>query len=180
MNKETKKGDGSMKKQENMRDLFLEELRDIYNGEQQIINALPAVIKAADSDELKEAFQNHLEETHEHVERLEAIFKMMNEKPGKEICEAMKGLIHECSEAIHEYPKSALRDAAIISKAQRIEHYEISAYGTLRTFAKELDFKDAAKLLQATLDEEANADKTLTKIAEGSLLASGVNHKAIV
>lgn len=102
----------------------------------------------------------------------------MNEDPKGQACEAMQGLIQEASEPIHEFPKSALRDAALISKAQRIEHYEISAYGTLRTFAKELNFEEAAKLLQETLEEEANADKALTKIAEGSLIASGVNHKA--
>ncbi len=90
----------------------------------------------------------------------------------------MKGLIAECDEVIENYPKSAVRDAALISKCQRIEHYEISAYGTLRTFAKELGFSDAAKLLKETLDEESNADKTLTKIAEGGLLSSGVNQEA--
>ena len=167
-----------MKKRGNMWDLFLNELRDIYSAEEQIIKALPAMVKAADSDELKEAFQDHLKETKEQVVRLDSIFELLNESHGKETCEAMKGLIYECSEPIHELPKSALRDAAIISKAQRIEHYEISAYGSLRSFAKELNLDDTASLLQKTLDEEANADKKLSKIAEGSLLASGVNHKA--
>lgn len=167
-----------MKKQGNMTDLFLNELRDIYSAEEQIVKALPSVIKAADSGDLKEAFQKHLAETKEQVERLDAIFEMLEETHGKQTCEAMKGLIQECADAIQEFPKSALRDAAIISKAQRIEHYEISAYGTLRTFAKELDLDDAAQLLKQTLDEEAHADKTLSKIAEGSLMASGVNHKA--
>lgn len=167
-----------MKKKGNMRELFLEELREIYNAEEQILKALPVVIKACDSDDLKEAFQTHLEETREQVERLNTIFQELNESPGKKTCEAMHGLIQECSEPIHNLPKSSLRDAALICKAQRIEHFEISAYGTLRTFAKELELKNATDLLQETLDEEANADKTLTKIAEGSLIASGVNHKA--
>lgn len=167
-----------MKKQGNIKELFLEELRDIYSAEQQLVKALPTVIKNAECQELKEAVETHLEETKEQVERLNEIFEMMGETHGKNTCEAMKGLIEECSEAIHEFPKSALRDAAIITKAQRIEHYEIATYGSLRAFAKELGLDAAAELLQTTLDEEGNANKTLSKIAEGSLMASGVNHKA--
>jgi ferritin-like metal-binding protein YciE len=167
-----------MKKKENMKDLLISELKDIYSAEEQIVKSLPNLVKAADSDDLKEAFQSHLEETKEQVERLDEIFEILQENPKGEKCEAMEGLIQECSDAIHQFPKSALRDAALISKAQRIEHYEISAYGSLRTFAKELDLKNIVNLLQATLDEEAHADKTLTKIAEGSLLTSGINRKA--
>lgn len=168
------------KKKGNIRDLFLEELRDVYNAEEQILKALPSVIKASDSDELKEAFQTHFKETEHQVKRLNKIFENLGESHGRQTCEAMKGLIEECTEVIEEFPKSALRDAAIIAKAQRIEHYEISAYGSLRAFAKELDLSEASHLLKETQEEEANADKTLSKIAEGSLLASGVNHKANV
>lgn len=167
-----------MKKKGNIRDLFIDELKDIYSAEEQIIKSLPSLIKAADSDDLKEALQTHLEETNKQVERLDKIFELLDVNAKGKKCEAMHGLILECSEAVNEFPKSALRDAAIISKAQRIEHYEISAYGTLRTFAKELDLEEIADLLKVTLDEESHADKTLTKIAEGTLLTSGVNRKA--
>ncbi len=168
-----------MKKKGNIKDLFVNELEDMYSSEQQIVKSLPNMIKAADSEDLKEAFQSHLEETQEQVERLNKIFEILDITPKSENCEAMQGLIQECSETIHEFPKSALRDAALISKAQRIEHYEISAYGTLRTFAKELELEDEViDLLKETLQEESNADKTLTKIAEGSLMSTGVNRKA--
>lgn len=167
-----------MKKNENIRDLLIDELSEIYNAENQIVKSLPALVKAADSDDLREAFQKHLDETKGQVERLNKIFEILEDNPKSKTCEAMEGLIHECAEATHQFSKSALRDAALISKAQRIEHYEISAYGTLRSFAKELDLDDVAKLLEETLNEEAKADKALTKIAEGTLLASGVNRKA--
>lgn len=167
-----------MKKHENIRDLFVSELQDVYNAEEQIVKALPTVIKAVECEDLREAFENHLEETKGQVERLNEIFSLIEEKQGKKTCKAMKGLIDECSEAIDEFPKSSLRDAAIIAKAQRIEHYEIAAYGTLRTFAKQLELKEVVKLLKETLDEEGNADKSLTKIAEGGLLSCGVNQKA--
>lgn len=167
-----------MKKNKNIKDLFISELNAIYNAEEQIVKALPHMIKTADSEDLKEAFENHLEETKDQIDRLKIIFKLLNENHNAEVCEAMQGLIQECSEATNEFPKSALRDAALISKAQKIEHYEISAYGTLRTFAKELELEEAASLLQETLNEEVTADKILTRIAEGGLIISGVNHKA--
>lgn len=163
----------------NMKELFMNELSDMLSAEEQILQAMPTMIKAADTPELKEALETHFQETKEQVKRLKKIFSMLKMKAtDKEKCEAMQGLIEECSEVINAFEASALRDAALISKAQRIEHYEISAYGTLRTFAKELGLKEAASLLQESLNEEANADKTLTKIAEGSLLTSGVNTKA--
>lgn len=165
-------------KKSNMKELFIEELKDVMSAEQQIIKALPNMIKAAESEDLKEAFTNHLEETRNQAKRLEKIFKMLEVSGKGETCDAMEGLIKEGDKAIQDHTKSAIRDAAIISKAQRIEHYEISAYGTLRTFAKELDLDEAVELLQESLDEEVNADKILTKIAEGSLLISGVNQKA--
>ena len=168
-----------MKKKGNIKDLFIIELKDMHSAEEQIVKSLPNMVKAADSEDLKEAFQSHLKETQEQVERLNKIFEFLEESPKGETCKAMQGLIHECSDAIHEFPKSALRDAALISKAQRIEHYEISAYGTLRTFAKELDLNHSViGFIEESLKEEGHADKTLTKIAEGSLLTTGVNRKA--
>jgi ferritin-like metal-binding protein YciE len=161
-----------------MKKIFIDELHDISSAEEQIIEALPEMIKAADSPELKEAFRSHLHETKGQLQRLDKILKSLQVEKRNETCKAMKGLIQECNEVLTEYEKSSALDAALISKAQRIEHYEISAYGTLRTFAKELDLDDAANLLKETLDEEINADKKLSKIAEGSLLTTGVNRKA--
>ncbi len=165
-------------KKENLNQLFISELKDLLNAEEQIIKALPKMVDAAESPKLKEAFETHFGETKNHVERLKKIFHLLQLEPKSEKCEAMEGLIQECKEALNEFPESSIRDAALISKAQRIEHYEISVYGTLRTFAKELGLDKVKKLLQETLDEEANADKSLTKIAEGGLLTSGINHKA--
>lgn len=184
-NKESKnskinpKSEPSKVKKEGIQGLFVSELKDILSAEKQIIEALPKMVKAAESKELKEAFTNHLEETRAQVKRLEKIFSMLKMKAEiNENCEAMEGLIKEGEEAIKDYDMSAVRDANLISKAQRIEHYEISVYGTLRTFAKELGLDEAVDLLQETLDEEGAADKKLTKIAEGSLLHAGVNQKA--
>jgi len=166
-------------KKENLRNLFVSELKDVLSAEHQIVKALPTVIAAAEDPELKKAFESHLKETKEQVVRLEKIFTMLGIKAEEVFCEAMKGLIDECSEAIKEHTESATRDAAIISKAQRIEHYEISVYGTLSTFAKELGLDAERKLIEETLKEESNADKKLTKIAEGGLLTTGINRKAL-
>lgn len=165
--------------EKNIHDLFLEELHDIFSAEQQIVKALPEMISAAHSLELKKAFETHLKETKGQVVRLERIFRMLNAPKKVKFCKGVKGLIDECKEVTHEFKKSALRDAAMISKAQRIEHYEISAYGTLRTFAKELNYKVIADLLEASEDEEANADKKLTKIAKGGLFKTGINLMAL-
>lgn len=164
---------------ESMKSLFVCQLSDILSAEMQLVEALPELIEAADSKELKQALEQHLNETREQVKRLKKVFKALGTRPSGEECEAMQGLIQECREAIECYDESPVRDAAIIAKAQCVEHYEISAYGTLRTFAKELGFDDIRDLLQETLDEESNADKTLNKIAEGGLLTAGVNYKAI-
>lgn len=166
-----------MKRDDNLKKLFIEELSDVYDAEQQIIKALPACIKAAESPELKEALQGHLEETEYQVTRLKEIFSLIKAKPIAEPCQAMQGLIKECKSFIQEFEESALRDAGMIAKLQRVEHYEISAYGTLRTFAKQLDLEEAVNLLEETLKEESGADKKLTKIAEGGLLTVGINQK---
>lgn len=158
--------------------LFVTELQELLDAEHQIVKALPAYIKAADSPELKEAFDAHLEESKEQVARLEEIFTMLEANEKGEHCDAMQGLLQECNEAIEAFDKSALRDAAIISRAQRIEHYEMSIYGTLRSFAKELGLREAEDLLQLNQNEKINADKKFSKIAEGSLLSSGINRRA--
>lgn len=167
--------------QKDLKDLLIDELHDILSSEEQIVEALPEMVRASESSELKNAFESHLKETKGQVQRLEKIFKLLKIEKKEKFCKATKGLIQECKEVLKDFKtKSPIRDAALISKAQRIEHYEISAYGTVRTFAKELDLDAVADLLQATLNEEGNADKKLTKIAEGGLFKTGINLQANV
>jgi ferritin-like metal-binding protein YciE len=149
----------------------------MLSAEEQIVKALPNMVKAAESAELKDAFETHLEETLGQVERLKKVFSLIRAKPTGETCKAMEGLIKECKEVIEEFEPSSLRDAALIAKAQKIEHYEISSYGTLKSLTKQLDLSEAEKLLEETLKQEYHADKLLTKIAEGSLLTTGINDK---
>lgn len=166
--------------EKNLKDLLIDELNDLLSAEEQIIEALPEMVKASQSADLKDAFESHLKETKGQVKRLEKVFKLLKTERKEKFCKGTKGLIDECKEVLKEFKtKSSLCDAALISKVQRIEHYEISAYGTVRTYANELDLDEVADLLQATLDEEASADKKLTKIAEGELLTSGVNQLSI-
>jgi ferritin-like metal-binding protein YciE len=153
-------------KLESLQKLFVEELRDVYNAEQQLLKALPKMVKSASSDELKQAFEDHLDQTKEHVERLEQIFKGLDEKPKGKTCHAMKGLVEEGSEMLEEEGEESVLDAGIIAAAQKIEHYEIATYGTLRTWASLLGEDDAAELLQHTLDEEGDTDKRLNELAE--------------
>lgn len=163
----------------NLRDLLIDELHDVLSSEEQIVEALPEMVKASESPDLKNAFESHLKETKGQIQRLEKIFKLLKVEKKEKFCKATKGLIQECQEVLKDFKaKSAIRDAALISKAQRIEHYEISAYGTMRAFASDLDLDEVSDLLQATLDEEANADKKLSKIAEGGLFKSGINLQA--
>lgn len=161
-----------------LQDLYIHELRDLYSAEKQLVNALPKMARAASSSELRDAFNHHLEQTRNHVERLDTIFSNMGAMPGGKECEAMKGLIEEGESAIQIQGDYAVKDAALISAAQRVEHYEIAGYGTVRTYAKELGHDNAADLLQKTLDEEGNTNKKLTKLAEGSLFTSGINKEA--
>ncbi len=149
-----------------MRDLFLEQLRDLYDAENQLVDALPRMAEAASHEELRNAFAHHLKETMQHVGRVEKIFDLLNVAPSRKECKAMKGLIREGEEVLNNYGDPAVKDAALIASAQRIEHYEISGYGTLRTFADRLDLDEIEDLLQATLDEEAAADEKLTSVAE--------------
>jgi ferritin-like metal-binding protein YciE len=156
-------------KLETLKDLFVEELRDLYSAENQILKALPKMEKAATSPQLKAAFQEHLEQTEGHVERLEKIFSKLGEKPSGKTCKAMEGLVEEGSEMIHEKAEPAVKDAGLIAAAQRVEHYEMAGYGTVRTFAQHLQMDDFAKLLQETLDEEESTDEKLTKLAESNI-----------
>jgi ferritin-like metal-binding protein YciE len=154
-------------KLESLEDLFVDELKDLYNAENQLIKALPKMAKAASSDELRSAFQEHLEQTKEHVNRLEKVFKELNCSPKGKKCRAMEGLIEEGSERLDDDSDGAVKDAALIAAAQRVEHYEIAGYGCVRTYAEQLGHTEAANLLQQTLEEEGAADKKLTHLAEG-------------
>lgn len=146
--------------------VLLMQLRDLYSAERQLIAALPKLADAAGSRDLKNAFRAHLKETKAQATRLEQIFKMLKEDPGNEQCEAMRGLIAEGSEIMELQGEPSVKDAALIAAAQRVEHYEIAGYGCARAFARRLGRKEIEKLLQATIEEEGNADKTLTKIAD--------------
>ncbi len=146
--------------------LFVEELKDLYNAENQLVKALPKMAKAAASDELRKAFEDHLQETEKQVERLESIFKQIEASPKGKKCQAMHGLIEEGRDFIEADAEDSVRDAALIAAAQRVEHYEIAGYGTVRTYAQLLGYDEAAELLQETLDEEAGADQKLSELAK--------------
>jgi ferritin-like metal-binding protein YciE len=152
-----------------LEDLFINQLEDLYDAEKRITKALPKMIDAASAANLKQALQHHLTETEGHVTRLERVFAELNRTPGRETCEAMKGLLSEGEEMIKADGTPDVKDAALIAAAQRVEHYEMSGYGTARTFAQRLGLTDAATLLQSTLQEEMVADKKLTQIAESSV-----------
>ena len=158
----------------NLEELFEHQLKDLYSAESQLIKALPKMQKAAHDDKLKKAFEGHLEETREHKKRLEEICKELGIKPTGETCKAMQGLIKESEEFLKEDASEEVRDAGIIADAQRVEHYEISGYGTLVRYAKQLGHKAIANKLQKTLDEEYDADNKLDKLAEGQLNAKAV------
>ena len=152
-----------------LQELFDEELKDLYDAEHQIIAALPKIIAAASSPDLKQAFEQHLSLTEGHVERLDEVFAARGCKPQRKTCDGMKGLLAEGAKVLEEKMTPEVRDAALVAAAQRVEHYEMAGYGTVRTYARELADLDSARLLQATLDEEADADRTLTQLAEFSI-----------
>ena len=162
---------------QSLQDLFEHEISDLYSAETQLVAALPKMAQAASNDELRGAFEHHLEETRDHVRRLEEIRGQIGSSMNEE-CKGMRGLIAEGDEIVSANGDSMVKDAALISAAQRVEHYEIAAYGTARTLAGELDLAEAKDLLDQTLDEESNADKSLTKIATGGMFKAGVNQKA--
>jgi len=149
-----------------LHDLYVDELRDLYNAENQLIKALPQMTKKASAQELKDAFTQHLEVTRNQITRLETIFTELGTSPKGKKCKAMEGLIEEAKELLKEDGSPEVLDAALIASAQRIEHYEIAGYGCVRTFARLLGFTDAEASLQETLDEEGDADKKLTELAE--------------
>ena len=161
-----------------LKDVLEAQLGDLYDAEKQLLAALPKMAAAAHTDELRKAFEMHLQETRGHVERLERVFSDIGMPMPTEQCKAMRGLIAEGDEIVQASGDPAAKDAALIAAAQRVEHYEIAGYGTVRTLAKELDHGDAASLLSDTLDEESKADELLTKIATGGFLRSGVNQQA--
>ena len=153
-------------KLDTLKKLFVEELRDLYSAEHQLLKALPKMAKGASSEELKQAFEDHLSQTQDHVDRLEEIFKGMDESPKGKTCHGMKGLLEEGSQMLEQDGERSVLDAGIIAAAQKVEHYEIASYGTVRTFAHLLGEDEAAELLQQTLDEEGDADKHLNELAE--------------
>ncbi|HEX4054011.1 MAG TPA: ferritin-like domain-containing protein [Tepidisphaeraceae bacterium] len=157
----------------NLNDLFINQLEDLYDAENRLIDALPKMANAASAPPLKNAFMQHLEQTKGHARRLEQIFGKIGRKPKRETCEAMKGLVREGAEMIDADGDSAVKDAALIAAAQRVEHYEMAGYGTVRTFAQRLGLEDVAQTLQQTLNEEGDADKRLTQLAE-----TGINSVA--
>jgi len=157
---------------ESLQELFEDELKDIYNAEHQLLKALPKMAKKASSAKLKAALTQHLKQTEGHVARLEKIGTALEIKLTGKKCAAMEGLVEEGKEILEEDDENAIIDAALIGAGQRVEHYEMAAYGTIRAMAKELGHNDAVKLLQQTLDEEGAADKKLTQIAESEVLSA--------
>lgn len=157
----------------NLREALIEQLKDLYSAETQLVEALPKMAKAVISPELKSAIENHLKETKEHVKRLEKIGKSLEEKLDGHVCKAMKGLIKEGEDVISEdYDDEALIDVQVVAAAQRVEHYEIAGYGNAIALAEYLDLGEASSTLQKTIEEEGNADKGLTKICQQSLFAA--------
>ena len=154
---------------ESLEQLLQEELRDLYDAEKQLVKAIPKMAKAASSPELREALNDHLEVTKGQVQRLEQVFESLGTKPKGKTCAAMKGLIEEGGEVLEQDATDELKDAAIIGAAQRVEHYEMAAYGTARAFAEKLGHEDVAELLQETLSEEEDADQKLTEVSAAIL-----------
>jgi ferritin-like metal-binding protein YciE len=158
--------DQSSNMNNDLHELFLEELADIYNAEQQLTKALPKMAKAAESDELRSGFEQHLEETREHASRLEQVAEQLGEDLKRKTCQAMKGLIEEGEDIMKEEKGTSALDAALIADAQKVEHYEIATYGTLVTWAEQMGHTEAAQLLGETLQEEKATDEKLTQVAE--------------
>jgi ferritin-like metal-binding protein YciE len=151
---------------ENMEELFLQQIEDLYDAEKRLVKALPKMAEASTSLSLRQAFESHLLQTEGHVTRLESIFRQLNKDAKAETCDAMKGLVSEGEDMVSNIDESPLRDAGLIAAANRVEHYEIAAYGSARTFAQTLGLHQAAALLEQTLQEEKQADHKLTQLAE--------------
>lgn len=157
-----------------LQELLVDELRDIYHAEGQLVKALPKMAKKASDGDLKSAFETHLQETQGHVQRLEQVFEKLGQKAKGKPCEAMKGILEEGKEIMGEDMDEEAMDAALIAAAQKVEHYEIASYGTVRTWANVLGEKEVVRLLQQTLDEEGKTDKLLTKLAESKINVEAV------
>ena len=149
-----------------LRDLYIAELKDLYDAENRIVKALPKMAEAASSPDLRSAFEEHLQQTQGHVDRLEQVFRKLDETPKGDKCKGIVGIIDEGEDMMDKDAAPAVSDAALIASAQRVEHYEIAAYGTVRTFARRLGYEDQAQLLNQTLQEEGETDKKLTSLAE--------------
>jgi ferritin-like metal-binding protein YciE len=165
---------------ETLKDLYVEELMDLYDAENRIVKELPKLIETADSSELKSAFSEHLEKTRGHVTRLEQVFQGMGLKAQGKTCDGMKGILDEGGHLAKESAPADVMDAGLISAAQRVEHYEIAAYGTVQSWAERLNDQNAATLLQQTLDEEKDADKKLTELAERSVNKEAMHGVSVV
>src|SRR5215469_312404 len=152
--------------EKSLQELYVEQLRDLYNAENQLVKALPKMAKAAQSEALRQGFEQHLEQTKGHVDRLEQIFSAMDESPKGRKCAGMEGLVREGEEVIKEESSSEALDAGLIASAQRVEHYEIAAYGTVRSFAELLGLNEAVNLLRHTLEEEKETDEKLTELSK--------------
>lgn len=161
-------------KLDSLHSLYVHQLKDLYSAEQQIVSALPKMAKAAASNDLKQAFENHLTESRIHVERLHGILHGLDENVGNTKCKGMEGLLEEGEEVLNAKGDAATKDAALIAAVQRVEHYEMAGYGTVRTYADRLGYNEASSILQQTLDEEAAADKKLTGLAEGEAFTKGI------
>ncbi len=159
--------------------LFEHELEDLLSAEQQLVEALPQMEQAANNTELKAAFKTHLKQTKTHVTRIEKAFKALGKEPKAHTCKGMQGLIKEGEEIIKNATEATIMDAGLIGAAQRVEHYEIAAYGTARAHAETLGHMELVDLLQTTLDEEGDANKLLTQLAEGRMTFAGANEKAM-
>jgi ferritin-like metal-binding protein YciE len=153
----------------NLTEVFLQELADLYSAEKLLIKALPKMAKAASSEDLKESFEEHLKETEEHVKRLESVFELFDKPAKAKKCKAMEGLIEEGKHIIEEEGSEAAKDAALIAAAQKVEHYEIASYGCLCTWAKLLENPEALEILKKTIEEEKATDEKLTQLAEESI-----------
>jgi ferritin-like metal-binding protein YciE len=152
-----------------LKDLFYDTLKDIYFAERQILKTLPKLAKAAKSEELKTVFLTHRDETEGHVDRLQTVFEMIGKRPQTKTCEAIKGILEEGDEIMEEYAGSEALDAGLLAGGQAVEHYEMSRYGTLKTWAVQLGMQDAAALLDQTLQEEKKTDALLTKLAQAKV-----------
>lgn len=157
---------GEQQMDSGLHELFLEELADIYSAEQQITKALPKMARGAESDELRMAFEEHLDQTQEQIARLDQVFRALGETQKRKTCKGMQGLLEEGEEMLQEHKGSPEVDAALIAAAQKVEHYEIAAYGTLCTWAQQMGHDEALELLKQNLDEEETTDEKLTEIAE--------------